>query len=249
MNLTAGWSDRWTATWCSGRTSVTCTVRNLGEVEVVQIRPVRRFTWRTGQWHRPGLEYLISTNRHHGFESYEEELLLLISDFAGDLAEALAQPFRLRFLTADGTVEHTPDFLLLTGSGPWLVDVRPAGRIRPEDEVKFAASAEAALAVGWNYSVVTGWCRHAVRIVDALSAGRRELTDQLGLQEQLLRVAASGPIAFGELVEQCSYPAIARAHALHLLWHRRLGVDMSQPLSDESPVRLAADNSTRGGEG
>ncbi|MDH6709180.1 hypothetical protein P3T27_005926 [Kitasatospora sp. MAA19] len=249
LNLTAGWSDRWTATWCSGRTSVTCTVRNLGEVEVVQIRPVRRFTWRTGQWHRPGLEYLISTNRHHGFESYEEELLLLISDFAGDLAEALAQPFRLRFLTADGTVEHTPDFLLLTGSGPWLVDVRPAGRIRPEDEVKFAASAEAALAVGWNYSVVTGWCRHAVRIVDALSAGRRELTDQLGLQEQLLRVAASGPIAFGELVEQCSYPAIARAHALHLLWHRRLGVDMSQPLSDESPVRLAADNSTRGGEG
>ncbi len=114
--------------------------------------------------------------------------------------------------------------------------------------MKFAASAEAALAVGWNYSVVTGWRRRVVRIVDALSAGRRELTDQLGLQDQLLRAAASGPLAFGELVEQCSYPAIARAHALHLLWHRNLGIDMSAPLTDTSLVRLAPDNHLRGGE-
>nr|WP_051757089.1 TnsA-like heteromeric transposase endonuclease subunit [Kitasatospora purpeofusca] len=249
LKLAAGWSDRWTATWRFGRTPVTCSVRNLAEVEAARSRPVRRFTWRTGQWHRPGLEYLVSTDRHHGFESFEEELLLLMADFVGDLEEALAQPFRLQFLTADGgRVEHTPDFLLLTGSGPWLLDVRPAGRIRPEDEVKFAASAEAALAVGWNYSVVTGWRRRVVRIVDALSAGRRELTDQLGLQDQLLRAAASGPLAFGELVEQCSYPAIARAHALHLLWHRNLGIDMSAPLTDTSLVRLAPDNHLRGGE-
>ncbi|MFF2957003.1 hypothetical protein ACFVVU_37395 [Kitasatospora sp. NPDC057965] len=119
---------------------------------------------------------------------------------------------------------------------------------RPEDEVKFAASAEAALAVGWNYGVVTGWRRHVVRIVDALSAGRRELTDQLGFQEQLLRAASSRPLPFGELVGQCSYPAIARAHAFHLLWHRNLGIDMSAPLTDTSPVRLASDNHLHGGE-
>ncbi|MFD8417162.1 TnsA-like heteromeric transposase endonuclease subunit [Streptomyces sp. NPDC059650] len=248
LNLGAGWRDRWTATWRFGQTPVTCSVRNLAEVEVFRSQPVRRFTWRTSQWHRPGLEYLVSTDRHHGFESFEEELLLLMADFAADLVEALAQPFRLEFLTADGVAKHTPDYLLLTASGPWLVDVRPAARIRPEDEVKFAASAEAALAAGWNYSVVTGWRRHIVSIVDSLSAGRRDLTDQLGLHEQLLQGAASGPLPFGELVEHCSYPVIARAHALHLLWHRRLGVDMSAPLADSSLVRLAVDNRRCGGE-
>ncbi|MGW2335808.1 TnsA-like heteromeric transposase endonuclease subunit [Streptomyces sp. NPDC001685] len=248
LNLGAGWSDRWTATWRMGRMPVTCSVRNLAEVEVFRSQPVRRFTWRTGQWHRPGLEYLVRTDRHHGFESFEEELLLLMADFAADLVEALAQPFRLDFLTTDGVVKHTPDFLLLTASGPWLVDVRPAERIKPEDEVKFAASAEAALVAGWNYSVVTGWRQHIVSIVDSLSAGRRDLTDQLGLQEEMVQAAASGPLPFGELVEQCSYPVIARAHALHLLWHRRLGVDLSAPLTDSSLVRLAAGDRRRGGE-
>lgn len=156
LNLGAGWSDRWIATWRLGRTPVTFSVRNLAEAEVFRSQPVRRFTWRTGQWHRPGLEYPVSTDRYHGFESFEEELLLLMADFAADLVEALAQPFRLEFLTTDGVGKHTPDYLLLTASGPWLVDVRPAERIRPEDKVKFAASAEAALVAGWNYSVVTG---------------------------------------------------------------------------------------------
>nr|WP_024126403.1 TnsA-like heteromeric transposase endonuclease subunit [Streptomyces sp. F12]AHE39022.1 Hypothetical protein pFRL3_245 [Streptomyces sp. FR1]AHE40262.1 Hypothetical protein pFRL6_175 [Streptomyces sp. F12] len=248
LNLGVGWSDRWTATWRMGRTPVTCSVRNLAEVEVFRSQPVRPFTWRTGQWHRPGLEYLVSTDRHHGFESFEEELLLLVADFAADLVEALAQPFRLEFLAADGVLKHIPDFLLLTASGSWLVDIRPAERIRPEDEVKFAASAEAALAAGWNYSVVTGWRQHIVRIVDSLSAGRRDLMDQLGVQEEMLQAAASGPLPFGELVEQCSYPVIARAHALHLLWHRRLGVDLSAPLADSSLVRLAAGSRRGGGE-
>ncbi|WP_395298012.1 TnsA-like heteromeric transposase endonuclease subunit [Kitasatospora hibisci] len=248
LNLEAGWSDRWSATWRFGRTPVACSVRNLDEVEVARSQPVRRFTWRTGQWHRPGLEYLASTDRHHGFESFEEELLLLVADFAADLVEALAQPFRLQFLTSGGAIEHTPDFLLLTESGPWLIDVRPAGRIHAEDEVKFAASAEAALAVGWNYSVVTGWREHVVTIVDSLSAGRRQLSDPLGLHDQLLRASESGPLPFGELVERCSIPAVARAHALHLLWHRRLGVDMSVPFADASLVHLAPGSDQRGGQ-
>jgi hypothetical protein len=37
-------------------------------------------------------------------------------------------------------------------------------------------------------------------------------------------------------------PAVARAHALHLLWRRRLGTDLSRPLGDASPVWLAGEN-------
>lgn len=233
------WHARWTTVWRHGRTQVTCSVKDLNQVDMLSSVPARRFTWRTGQWHRPGLEYLVTTNRHHGFESFEEELLLLVADFAGGLVEALAQPFRLRFQSTSGREEHFPDYLLLTNGLPFLIDVRPAGRISVEDEVKFAASTEVALAAGWNYAVVTGWREHAVGLVDAFSAGRRRMSDPLGLQEELLSAAEEGPESFGSLVERCSLPAVARAHAVHLLWHRRLGLVMSGPLRDASTVRLA----------
>lgn len=42
-----------------------------------------------------------------------------------------------------------------------------------------------------------------------------------------------------------SLPAVARAHALHLLWHRRLGVDLSRPLGDHSLVRPAPEDDGR----
>jgi hypothetical protein len=63
------------------------------------------------------------SGRQFGYESHEEELLLLVADFAGKLAEVPAQPFRLRFWTDHGRVEHTPDFLgaevpgVVAGSG------------------------------------------------------------------------------------------------------------------------------------
>ncbi|MFI7093221.1 TnsA-like heteromeric transposase endonuclease subunit [Streptomyces lydicus] len=233
------WTARWTTAWRFGRTLIASTVRDLHQVDVLSSVPVRRFTWRTDQWHRPGLEYLVSTDRHHGFESYEEELLLLTADFSGALVEALTQPFKLRFNTVGGAVEHIPDFLLLTQGIPFLIDVRPAGRISFEDDVKFAASAEVALAAGWNYAVVTGWHDHVVGLIDTLSAGRRQLSDPLGLRQQLLSAAADGPQPFSTLVERCTLPAVARAQAIHLLWHRRLGLDMSGPLMDRSTVRLS----------
>src|SRR5437764_12009737 len=137
--------------------------------------PVRRFSWRRAQRHRSGLQFLVSTGRHHGFESLEEARLLLALDFAGDLVDVLAQPVRLRYWTSDGAREHIPDFLAFCRTGRWLIDVRPAARVAREDLVAFAASAEVALMLGWRYVVVTGWREHVLTTLDALSAQRRRL--------------------------------------------------------------------------
>ncbi|MFI8989866.1 TnsA-like heteromeric transposase endonuclease subunit [Streptomyces antimycoticus] len=239
LNLDEKWPVRWTTTWMFDGTPVTTPVRDLDKVDLAQSVPVRRFTWRTDQEHRPGLEYMMATDRHHGFESFEEERLLMVADFAADLNEALSQPFRLTFYADRNKVDHTPDYLLLTRHGPVVVDVRPAARIRPKDNLKFAATAEAALSAGWRYAVVTGWRTHVWEAVDAMSAQRRPLDEVLGTQEQLRRVSAQGPLPYGELVEQCAIPAVARAHALHLLWRRELGVDLSGPYGDERLIRLA----------
>lgn len=236
--LSSQWPRRWSATWRTPEGELACPARDLAAVPVLECVPVRRFSWRASQRHRPGLQFMVSTGRLHGFESLEEQKLLLALDFAGSVAEVLPQPFRLRFEADDGFHEHVPDFLAVLRDGSrWLFDVRPAPLIRDRDEVAFAAAQEAAWAVGWRYSVVAGWRPHVLSVIDALSAQRRTLKDPLGLQGQLLKGMSAGPVGFGELVVRTSLPAVARAHALHLLWHRRLGVDLARPLSDRSLVR------------
>lgn len=124
---------------------------------------------------------MVSTGRLHGFESLEEQRLLLALDFAGSVAEVLPQPFQLRFETGDGFREHVPDFLavLRDGSG-WLFDVRPAPLIRDRDEVAFAAAQEAAWAVGWRYSVVEGWRPHVMSHAGAAANGQGHRTGGSG---------------------------------------------------------------------
>jgi hypothetical protein len=238
LELRPGWPRRWTATWRASGGEVAGAVRDLGEVPVAGLVPVRRFTWRQRQRHRPGLQFMVSTGRLHGFESLEERSLLLALDFIGSVEEVLSQPFRLKFETADGkTGEHIPDFLAAFRDGSrWLLDVRPAGLVKGEDAVQFAAAAEAALEAGWRYSVVAGWRPHVVSVLDALSAQRRELEDRLGLEGELLRAVAAGPATFGDMVAATRLPVVARSHALHMIWRRQLGIDLACPLGDGALV-------------
>ncbi|MFF3129614.1 hypothetical protein ACFVRD_47310 [Streptomyces sp. NPDC057908] len=82
----------------------------LAAVPLSPSEPVRRFTWRARQRHWPGLQYMVSTGQHHGFESLEEAVLLLALDSV-TVGEVLPQPFRLSFEHVGGRSEHTPDFL------------------------------------------------------------------------------------------------------------------------------------------
>ena len=110
----------------------------------------------------------------------EEGRVLLALDFAGDLVDVVSQPLRLRFTTARKSREHTPDFLAVTRSGTWLIDVRPEPLIGKEDRESFAAAAEAAVACGWRYAVAARWREHVLPALDALSSQRRPLADLLG---------------------------------------------------------------------
>ncbi|GAA0473792.1 hypothetical protein GCM10010361_42660 [Streptomyces olivaceiscleroticus] len=144
----------------------------------------------------------------------------------------LSQPFRLQFISTDGAGEHTPDYLALGPEAVWLLDVRPGARIKPEDELRFAAAAQAAASAGWRYAVVTGWRRQVMAGIDTLSARRRKMTDRLGLRQQLLDGVHGQPRRFGDLVANTSLPQVARTQAIHLLWHRHLAMDLAQPFKD-----------------
>jgi len=171
---------------------VTCPVRDLGSLPVETAEPVRRFGWRTRQRHRPGLQFLVSTGRHHGFESLEEQRLLLAVDFVGDAVAVLSQPFRLRFATSEGELGHYPDFLVVTRDRAVLINVKPQRNIAPADRVCFAAADEVALVAGWGHLVVAGWRGQVPTVLDTLSSQRRPLEDPLGLQAELLGLAGRG---------------------------------------------------------
>jgi hypothetical protein len=164
LDLEEGWPDHWMVTRRAGGDEVSCPVRDLARMPGREGGPVRWFSWRRGQRHRPGLQYLVSTGRHHGAEGMEEARVLLALDFAGDLIDVVSQPLRLRFTAVGKSRVHTPDFLAVTRSGTWLIDVRPEPLIRDGDRESFAAAAEVAVACGWRYAVAARWRSMSLRL-------------------------------------------------------------------------------------
>ncbi len=84
--------------------------------------------------------------------------------------------------------------------------------------------------------VVTGWRRQVPAGIDALSVRRRPMADPLGLERQLLAAVVRRPWRFAELVDQTHVPAVARTHAVRLLWRRRMAVDLTLPFGDAAWV-------------
>ena len=199
LALGPGWRRQWTAIWRASGGEVTCAVRDLGSVPVAGCEPVRRFSWRRRQRHRPGLQFVVSTGRLHGFESLEERSLLLALDFTGTVEEILPQPFRLRFGAADGEFrEHVPDFLAVFRDGSrWLLDVRPAKLVKEQVATCFAAAAEAAgrMAV----LGVVGWRPHVLSGLDALLPSGVTLRTGWPCRTAYCRPFRRSRTAFGDL--------------------------------------------------
>ncbi|MGJ5829631.1 TnsA-like heteromeric transposase endonuclease subunit [Streptomyces ossamyceticus] len=238
LALGPGREGRWTTSWRTAHGEVVAPVDAVKTLPLAGMRPWRTFSWRTEQRHRPGLEPVVATGRRHAFESLMEDELLVALDFAGGLLELLSQPFLLRFQAEGRLREHVPDFLAVTRGGHWVIDVHRADRTDEDDLLRFAATQEVAIEVGWRYAVVTGWRPHVAANLDTLYSRRRSMTDPLRLIPQLLDAVqtAGGPVAFRTLAMQSGIEALARAVLIHLLWHRRLSVDLSQPLCDKSQV-------------
>src|SRR6266536_836520 len=86
--------------------------------------PWRTFRWHDGQRHFSGT-YWCSTQRDHViYESRLELAVLLLADFDPSVTGVFAQPFLLRAEAVGVARKHIPDYLLLTGTGPVVVDVK-----------------------------------------------------------------------------------------------------------------------------
>ena len=115
--------------------------------------PARPFRFEKGLQSFAGWWYFATTGTHVGFESWLERDHLMLMDFDPGVRAVASQPFWFRWRDEDDHVRrHAPDFFARRHDGrAVVVDVRPDDRIPERDEQKFAVTAEACEAAGWDY--------------------------------------------------------------------------------------------------
>lgn len=119
--------------------------------------PWRHFRWYKGQTHYSGTYWSSTECSHVVYESRLELARLLQADFDVAVRRIAAQPFLLRAYVGGVERKHVPDFLLLTESGPVVVDVKPPGLAqRSRTAFAFAWKRRMVERRGWRYEVWTG---------------------------------------------------------------------------------------------
>lgn len=210
--------------------------------ELLQAPPWRTFRWYMGQKHYSGTYWSATEHGHVIYESRLELARLLHADFDPGVTRILAQPFLMTAEVDGKERRHIPDFLMMTGAGPLVVDVKPGSRAsRPEVAFTFTWTREVVESRGWAYEVWTEPARWKLENIRFLAGYRRgwlfdpdllAALDQAGLDGVTLADAfAAAPMFDAGLV---------RAAVFHLLWSGRLVTELDQPLGPGHVVRRAS---------
>jgi hypothetical protein len=167
---------------------------------------------------------------------------LLFADFDSRVRDIVAQPFLLRAVVDQKSRKHIPDYLLITNTGPVVVDVKPAWRLAdPKVAFTFGWTRDVVEARGWLYEVATEPSGVELANVRFLSGYRRRWLFQshlLGLLRSQNLDGASLDDAFNCLPAE-SHQCV-RSAVLHLLWCQELLIDLKKPLSGRTELRRPA---------
>lgn len=158
---------------------------------------------------------------------------MLFADFDRAVHRIVAQPFLLRAEIEGQIRRHIPDYLLLTGDGPVVVDVKPSRRLtRPEVAFTFSWTRGLVEARGWRYEVWSEPAAAELGNIRFLAGYRRDWLFDQGLLNELRGMELEGGV-LGEVVVAgvpARDPAVVRSSVLHLLWTGELITDLSVPL-------------------
>lgn len=200
-------------------------------------RPVREFSSYKGQRHLSGRWWTATTGTLVGYESWLERDRLVLLDFDPDVVGIASQPFWLFFDAANGKRRsHAPDYFARLVDGSVLVlDVRPAERIKPKDQVAFEATRQACALLGWRYEVVDAPASALLANVRWL-AGYRHPRHDLAEVAAALRAVFAHPAGLLDGAEQVGDPIAVLPVLFHLLWRQELHVELSMPLRTDAVV-------------
>ena len=210
--------------------------------ELAGAAPWRTFRWYRGQKHYSGTYWSSTLGSHISYESRLELARLLFADFDTGVRRIVAQPFLLRASVDRKRRKHIPDYLLVTDTGPVVVDVKPARRLTdPKVAFTFEWTRELVEARGWRYEVATEPIAVELANVRFLAGYRREWLFRPELLAQVREKKLDGsPLedAFrclpGEPIRN------VKSAVLYLIWRQELLIDLSEPLSGRTGLRRPA---------
>jgi hypothetical protein len=216
--------------------------RMVGTGHLRQAAPWRTFRWHQGQRHFPGWYWSATISGHVTYESRLELARLLYADFDQAVNGISAQPFLLTAQVAGSLRRHVPDFLLMTNSGPVVVDVKPRRHLDKETTAFTLAWCRTVVeSRGWGYQVWTEPPETELANVRLLAGYRRSWLFDPRLLGALTTAGLDG-------ARLCDVPAaitnwprrLVWAHMLHLIWVHVYSVDLASVLSGDHVLVGAA---------
>ena len=207
-----------------------------------QAAPWRTFRWHQGQRHFPGSYWSATMSGHVIYESRLELARLLYADFDPAVHSISAQPFLLTAQVAGSLRRHVPDFLLVTGGGPVVVDVKPRQHLDKETTAFTLAWCRAAVEHrGWGYEIWTEPPRAELENRRLLAGYRRSWLFDPRLLKALTAAGLDGARLRDVPAAMASWPRrLVWAHLLHLIWAHVYSVDLAAVLSGDHILSAAA---------
>jgi hypothetical protein len=206
-----------------------------------QCEPVRRAGVYQRQRHMPGLWFSTTVGRFMEYESLLERDWMLLMDFDREVDWMCEQPLRLRYVKDDQRVSHVPDLLVWRAGTPALCDVKSDERLDgPAFLAQVEATGRACAEAGFGYRVLSEPDQQLLANARWLAGFREPPADPDGERARMLSWLATGASTICALVSGAVESALARPVLMHLLWTGEAMVDMTEPISDASPVWMRA---------
>lgn len=174
-------------------------------------------------------------------ESMTEFVAVMLLDHQYELTSIAAQPMLITFGSTGRS--HFPDFLLThTGGRQTLVDVHLAHRTTPEEAETFELTAQLCARVGWRYELHDRLDEVAVWNLEAMNRWSHPRYNPGEATRANILEAVATYVTYGAVTQALttSRPGELIPALYNLLWHREIEFDLSLPIVDGTPLRLAA---------
>ncbi len=216
---------------------------DVGIGQLYECSPVRTFRWHKGQQHFPGWYWSATELGHVMYESRLELLRLMIADFDSDVVAIRSQPFRMEYTdTANKRRRHVPDFaLILADQRMRIVNVKPAERLSDPKVRESLDSAHATLqSHGFETEIWTG-CDPQLATALRFIAGYRNAALFSDEDTSSAHECLHGAMTIAEAEARLRARNIQhpRPLVLHLIWTRKLLIDLSGPITSASHLEVA----------
>lgn len=191
----------------------------------------------------------IYTSRKAGqaleHESMNEHAFFQHSEVDTSVVDYFSQPCRFEFVVDGVKRTYTPDCARLLANGRIeVVELKSDGRALrdPDYALKLRWVETICQATGWSFRVVHG---RPLRVRSVANLNVRAVQHnrfaKFGAREtcvvqELLATRADGTEALGRLAELLGDPRTGRAQLCAMMVDRQISVDLSRPLSGDSPI-------------